>query len=243
MNATSIKAKFFTTRCGINHAVQLQDISCIIIITDAIPAAKQIFNISIHLYQLHSIAISKDFFNRNPNNSIAFWDCPNTIKWSLHLLVDKESKHLRIDLILLSKTSWELSKKECNTIIDKWQMYFQASEYKERNFLELNSDDHQPICPTYSKGGAWLKHFSLSNSMCVHITRLITNHAPIGEYRLMFFPKELFVCMCGDYPIEMRRHILFNCVQYKKSWNPKRKSLKDILEFNPGVFCFQESIN
>ena len=73
-------------------------------------------------------------------------------------------------------------------------MYFQASEYKGRNFLDLNNDDNQPICPMYSKGGAWLKHFGLSNLMCVCITRLIMNHAPIGEYRLRFFPKEPFAC-------------------------------------------------
>ena len=31
-------------------------------------------------------------------------------------------------------------------------MIFQASEFKERNFLELNDDSHNPIHPTYSKG-------------------------------------------------------------------------------------------
>jgi len=76
--------------------------------------------------------------------------------------VDKESKHIKTDPIFLSKTSWEFSRKEeCDTIVKQWQMYFQASEYKGRNFLELNDNDHQPICPTYSKGGAKLKHFGL----------------------------------------------------------------------------------
>ena len=81
--------------------------------------------------------------------------------------------------------------------------------------------------------------------MCMCITRLITNHAPISEYGLRFFPKELFACTYGDYSIETRRHILFDYTWYNKSWNPKRKSLKDFLmflKFNPEVFCFQESI-
>ena len=121
-------------------------------------------------------------------------------------------------------------------------MYFQASEYKERNFLNLNDDNNQPIHPTYSKDSAWLKHFGLSNSMCAHVTRLITNHASIGEYRLRFFPKESSACLCGNSPIEMRMYILH---EYRKSWDPKRESLKDVLtflEFNPGAFCFQEGI-
>jgi len=199
----------------------------------------------IHPHQLYTIAISSDLrklFNRNDNNSISFWDCPSNNKWPPHLLVDKKSKYHKIKSILPSKNSWEVSKKdECNSIVKKWQMYFQASDYKRKHFLELNNDDNQPICPTYSKGGAWLKHFGFFNSLCACITRLITNH---GEYRLRFFPNKPFTCLCGNFSIETRAHILHGCVQYMKSWNPKWKSLKDILtflEFNPGAFCFQDS--
>ena len=71
-------------------------------------------------------------------------------------------------------------------------MYFQASEYKRRNFLNLKDDNNQPIYPTYSKDNAWLKHFNLFNLICAYITRLITNHVPIGEYRLRFFSKKIF---------------------------------------------------
>jgi len=156
------------------------------------------------------------------------------------------SKSHRMIFILFRKMSWEFSKKEkCNNIIKKWQSYFQVSDYKGKQFLDLNYDNSQSICPTYSKSRAWLKHFGLSSSLCACITRLITNHAPIGEYRLQFFPNESLVCSCGNSFIEIRAHILHECVQYKKSWNPKQESLKDILtflEFNPGAFCFQEGI-
>ena len=37
--------------------------------------------------------------------------------------------------------------------------------------------------------------------------------------------------MYKDYSIEIRRQILYNCVQYRKSWNSKREFLKDILIF------------
>jgi len=52
----------------------MQNITHIIIITDAIPAAKYIFDMSIHLYQLHSITILnnlKSFFNKNSNKFIS----------------------------------------------------------------------------------------------------------------------------------------------------------------------------
>ena len=165
MNVMSTEAELFAIRYSINCATQMQDVAHIIIIMDAIPAIKHIFDMSIHPYQLHSIVISNDlrgFFNKNFNNLISFWDCPSSNKWPPCLLVDKELKHLKINTVLPSKSSWEFSRKEkCNSIIYKWQMYFQASEYKGRNFLDLNDDNNQPIHLTYSKGSAWLKHFGL----------------------------------------------------------------------------------
>ena len=59
------------------------------------------------------------------------------------------------------------------------------------------------------KEGAWLKHFDLLNLSCIWITRLITNYISIDEYRLRFFSKEFIVCSCGNYPIKIREHILF----------------------------------
>jgi len=41
--------------------------------------------------------------------------------------------------------------------------------------MDLNDDNNQHIYSTYAKGGAWLKHFGLSNLLCACIIRLITN--------------------------------------------------------------------
>lgn len=71
----STETELFTIRCNINHATQKQDITHIIVITGAIPVTKHIFDTSIHLYQLHSIAISNNlrgFLNKNSNNLISF---------------------------------------------------------------------------------------------------------------------------------------------------------------------------
>jgi len=38
-------------------------------------------------------------------------------------------------------------------------MTFQVSDYKEKNFLDLNDDENLPIRPTYSKRGTWFKYF------------------------------------------------------------------------------------
>ena len=75
-------------------------------------------------------------------------------------------------------------------------MFFQVSDLKGRNFLELVNSDNITLELTYFKVGHWLQAFGHSNSLCARATRAMTNHAPIGEYRLKFFPKEDFSCPC-----------------------------------------------
>ena len=106
MNILLIKAKLFTIRCNISWTSQIQGITCIIIITDIIHTTKQIFNISIYLYQLHIIIISnnlRNFFNKNTSNSISFWNCSSNDKWPFYLLVNKKSEFYNMSLILPSK--------------------------------------------------------------------------------------------------------------------------------------------
>jgi len=93
-------------------------------------------------------------------------------------------------------------------------MIFQVLDAKGWYFLELLGDNLNPIEPSYAKGGLWLKFFSHSNSLCTRASRVIVNHAPIEKYHLRFFPKKYFKCPYSLYPIELRRHILYNCMRY-----------------------------
>ena len=100
-------------------------------------------------------------------------------------------------------------------------MIFQASDFKGKHFLDLLDDNFNAIEPYYTKRGPWLKSFGHSNSLCVHATRAITNHASISEYRLRFFPREEFKCLCGLYPIKTRYHILHKYRRFNGYWNPR----------------------
>ena len=84
-------------------------------------------------------------------------------------------------------------------------MTFQASDLKRKQFLDLLDDELNIIEPSYTKEGLQIKHFRHSNSSCARATRAITNHAPIGEYYLRFFPKEDISCSCRSYPTETRK--------------------------------------
>jgi len=52
INIISMEAELFTIRCKINQAVQINNFSHIIIITNAIYTVQKIFNFSIHFYYL-----------------------------------------------------------------------------------------------------------------------------------------------------------------------------------------------
>ena len=183
----------------------------------------------------------QSFFTSNPDNSIEFWECPSHLRWRFH---HKDSKSFKPIPMLPRKISWDYCKKsDSNDIIKQWKMTFQALDGKGNHFLDLLDDDFNIVKPSYSKGGPWLQAFGHSNLLCAQATRAITNHAPIGEYRLRFFPNKDFSCPCNNYPIELRRHILHECKRFNEYWNPRRDSLNHFIMFlvaNPNAFAFTD---
>ena len=215
----------------------------------SIHVARKIFDLSIHLYQVQLAAVLSDlckFFLYHKNNSIEFWECLSHLNWHLYKAVDKETKAFNLTPLFPCKTSWDFSKKrKSNNIINVWKMMFQASNLKGKQFLDLLDNNNNIIELSYVKGGSQLKTFGHSNSLCVHAIRAITNHTPIGKYRLRFFPREEFKCLCGLYPIESRHYILHVCGRFNGYWNLRRDSLSYFvmfLETNLSAFTFSDNI-
>ena len=190
---TSLEVELFAMRCGINQACNKDNILKIIVITNSIHAAKLIFDSSLHPLQSYLAAILSElqlFFNKSQDNTIEFWECSSHLKWRFYKDIDKDSKSFNPTPIFPYKTSWDYCKKtDSDDVIKQWKMQFQASDRKGNNFMDLLDDDSNVIEPSYIKGGAWLQVFGHSNSLCTQATRVITNHTPIGEFCLRFFPK------------------------------------------------------
>ena len=245
---TSMEAELFAIRCSINQACIKENVSKIIIVTDSIHTAKKIFDSKSHLFQSHTAAILSElqgFFNSSHDNSIEFWECPSCLKWRFHKDINKDSKSFYLTSAYPCKISWDYCKKtDSDNIINQQKMTFQASDGKGKQFPDLLDDDFNTIEPIYTKGGPWLQVFGHSNSLCACAARAITNHAPIGEYRLRFFPNEDFKCSCNYYPIESRRHILHKCRRFNRYWNPRRDSLNHFTMFliaNSNAFTFKDN--
>ena len=80
--------------------------------------------------------------------------------------------------------------------------------------------------------------------MYAKATKVITNHAPIGKYKLRFFLRKDFSCLYRLDPIELRHHILHEYKRFNNYWNPKRDLISYFvlfLEFNLGVFAFNNA--
>ena len=247
MFVTSIEAELFAIRCGINQACFNKAISKIIVVTDSIHAVRKIFDSSSYLLQRHSALILSElhnFFASNPTNFIELWECPSHLRWRFYHNVDKDTKSFKPIPMLLCKISWDYCKKSASdNIIKQWKMMFQASDGKENHFLDLLDDDFNIIKLSQSKDGPWLQAFGYSNLLCACVTRAITNHTPIGKYRLRFFPDKDFSCPCNNYPLESRRHILHECKRFNQYWNTRRDSLNYFIMFlvaNPNAFVFTD---
>ena len=150
INVISTEARLFAIRCGINQATYLPNVNQIFVITDSIHAAKRIFNLLLYPYQIQSISIShklRKFFKKDNNNFIEFWDCPSNQKWYLHNIIDKETKKFSLLSIFPYKSSWNFNREnKYDNILNSWKMVFQASDNKERYFIELLDDnDLKPV--------------------------------------------------------------------------------------------------
>ena len=185
-------------------------------------------------------------FSLHQKNSIKFWECSNHCNWFLYKAVDTKSKLFHLTPLFSSKLFWDFSKKqECNNLVNRWKMTFQVLDSKGKHFLDLVDGDENTLEPFYIKSSSWLKYFGHSNTLCARALRAITNHTPIGEYKLRFFSREEFRCLCGLYPIETRHHILHEYKRFNGYWNLRRDSIGHFilfLELNPNVFAFSSTI-
>jgi len=111
----------FAIWCGINQAVTNPNVKHIVVITDSLHIARKIFDSSTHPYQIHSAAISielREFFSKDSQNHIKFWNYSSKQQWILHQLVNKETKNIVSTLLFPCKSSWNFCKKsECESIL------------------------------------------------------------------------------------------------------------------------------
>ena len=94
--------------------------------------SKILYCIHIKYIQLLFQMSSEDFFIKNHNNSIEFWEYPSQCNWSLYKTVDMETKQFHPQPLYPCKSSWDFNKKsKYNDILSNWKMTFQTLDLKK----------------------------------------------------------------------------------------------------------------
>jgi len=143
---------------GLILAMELIDNHDIIVVTNSISAARKILESKVNPLQSIVILVAfaiKSYLSKDARNNIYFWHCSNKAKWPRHKLVDDQVK-ASSNVLMLSNRNLHLfsKKKECDSILCKWQTSFATSLKKGHYFLNFKDEKQHVIKLTYSKGSS-----------------------------------------------------------------------------------------
>ena len=130
-----------------------------------------------------------------------------------------------------------------------WQTLFASRSFKGNQWLPLHRN--KKVFKPAVKNKATTNFFHLLSANDIgtlsRMARAITNHAPIGEYRLRFHPDLDPICPACPQCLQTRTHVLFHCSRYvplhssATNWAHDRnnsKLWKDYFSCNPSAFMF-----
>jgi ribonuclease HI len=218
--------------------------------TDCLSAIQSITDTSVHPGQ--SIAILacqrlREWLASHPEGTVTFHWCPGHAGIELNELVDKDAKRAAASLPTAPHISFAFRRQGLrHAALAEWRKLAANASYRGSHFL------HGRRLPTPSDRlvrSSLLAQTGHSVSLTARMARTILNHAPTGEFRQRFFPKEATDCpTCGV--LHSRRHILNSCVRYRRRQNfyefLKNSSepgpiIKDFLTKNPTAFSFEDA--
>ncbi|KAF8221212.1 hypothetical protein L208DRAFT_1534395, partial [Tricholoma matsutake] len=119
---------------------------------------------------------------------------------------------------------------------------FSEPSYRGRHFYQLKGVGGKLVLPSTHKGGPWLKVMGNNTMMISCSTRMITGHAPIGEYRHCLSLNGEYQCWCLGPEIQTRDHILCIChaVEHKETHaSPDTiQGFHEFMDNNPALGSF-----
>ncbi|EKM73547.1 hypothetical protein AGABI1DRAFT_96229 [Agaricus bisporus var. burnettii JB137-S8] len=124
--------------------------------------------------------------------------------------------------------------------------------FKGNSWYDITDKEGNEVLPSHLQGGPWFQTYqgvkAADNSpLFARLMRVMCNHAPIGEYRVRFFPNEPYkACQCDLKSPETRRHLLMVCSLFVRRTNhydldgiTTIRGLILFLQDNPQAFSFE----
>ncbi|XP_006463082.1 hypothetical protein AGABI2DRAFT_119905 [Agaricus bisporus var. bisporus H97] len=103
--------------------------------------------------------------------------------------------------------------------------YHIQSCFKGNSWYEITDKEGNEVLPSHLQGGPWFQSYqgvkaANLSPLFARLMRVMCNHAPIGEYRVRFFPKEPYKsCQCDLKSPETQQHLLMVCPLFVRRIN------------------------
>jgi hypothetical protein len=222
----------------------LPNLSFLQIMTTNLPVMQSALRADVGSNQGHRIAIANalaPWLSLGETQMVHFWAVPSGSRWPPLQRVINDVKSTNIATGIHPDTTIDGLRSRCISVVNTtWSGEFFNNP--GLRFLHLRDSGDRLLWPTYVNRGAWLKQFP-SLSLTTRAVRAVMAHAPIGEYRLSFFPTESHSCRhCGAH-LEIWEHILYECPHYMCRSQDKFMAIgyfQWFLDNNPDTFMFKD---
>ncbi|KAF8629923.1 hypothetical protein AX15_003198 [Amanita polypyramis BW_CC] len=146
--------------------------------------------------------------------------CPAHMDVLENEFVDKlATSNLSIDSIAAASTLKSKITEIAAKIYNEWDSQTRKHHALGHDFLRLKFNNKR-IGPSFGQRKKIFYEASNDNiKRLAKLTRIITNHAPIGVYRRRWHPNSNPMCKFDPDELHDRRHILCNCSKYKNNFS------------------------
>jgi ribonuclease HI len=218
--------------------------------TDCISAITTITDTSIHPGQSLAILACqrlRTWLAGHPEGTVTFHWCPGHADIEFNEMVDRDAKRAAASLPAAPHISFAFRRQGFrHEALAEWRKLANTTKYRGRQYMHGR---RPPVPSDRLARSSLLTLTGHSSSITARMARSILNHAPTGEFRRRFFPREATTCaLCGV--LQSRRHILNSCARYRRRQNfyeflknssEPGPALHDFLKANPTAFSFDDA--
>ncbi|KAF8663680.1 hypothetical protein AX14_006818 [Amanita brunnescens Koide BX004] len=251
--ASSFDAELRAIEAALAHVTTRTICTHAILFIDNKAAANSLFSFDVKSSQLSIVQINmllNAWFLENPQRSLVIRFTPShqgiagneradgLTKAGLQLCPTNPPLILRSHFLSLHKRRAE----------HDWLQRWKDTTYRGSQWLPIRRNK-KVFKPSFANTSRNFFH-NMVKGDASHLSRIahvLTNHAPMGEYRTRFFPDEP---RCDEDALQTRQHILAECPRYVDSfpsmadWGKNRRNdtaLTGFLDKNPSAFTFTDT--
>ena len=246
---SSYDTEMFAVNMAINYVGQNTKGSVIVFIDNQL-TLKAMFKVTAHsAFELarDNSQIIQNWLSMDGNNQIKFRWVPSHLGFAINELADKAADVTPVGPFPQPKHNIASRLRHNKSLtITEWRANWSKFTANKRLKLKKKKKAMQPNC-WEGKGNQFMNNADNMETFS-RFTRLISGHAPTGEYRSWFFPNEPQGCTClAEY--QSHAHLLTECPRYKSKFSSlpafylANKNMTKIFKFlsdNLSAFTFMD---